>query len=255
MSKPRTIIAVGGGLGLDSKDSGAFNKWLVKHTGVDQPKALYIPTAGAENPEKILQFIYSANEAGCSADWLSLFDQTSSDLREYVLSHDIIFVGGGNTANMLAIWQEHELGSILKEAYERGIVLSGKSAGALCWFEGGLTDSYGPELRPIKKGLGLLKGSYVPHFNDGDFKRKALYEKAVRDGKLPEGIGAPDGVTIVYENEEMKEIVSINAELSAKRVSREKLEAENEQIKPTLVMDPAENVGGEVSEFKRGMLR
>lgn len=233
----RRIIAVGGGLGLDSDDCSQFNRWLLSQTRKRDPRVLYLPTASGDSPRRALQFQRIINDLGYRGDALSLFEQNESDLRAKILSYDLIYVGGGNTANMMAIWDVHELRPIIQEAYERGTVLCGKSAGSLCWFETGLTDSFGPELKPIRTTMGLLKGSYVPHYNTRDWARHELYADLVANGTLPEGIGAPDGVTLSYEDEQLVEVIGEHRELRAFRLSKESAAEGGVQIVPNRIIE------------------
>ena len=117
---------------------------------------------------------------------LSFYPWPPGDLRELALSHDVILVGGGNTANMLAVWRTHGFDAILREAWQSGVLLTGWSAGMICWFEAGVTDSYGPQLEGMRDGLGFLPGSGCPHY-DGEERRRPMYTRLVRDG-FPAGI-------------------------------------------------------------------
>ncbi|NUT56906.1 MAG: peptidase E, partial [Thermoleophilia bacterium] len=115
--------------------------------------------------------------------------------------------GGGNTANLLAIWRVHGVDRALREVWERGGVLGGWSAGGICWFEDGVTDSFGPQLRPLGDGLGFLSGSFCPHY-DGEPERRPTYTRLVRDGALPPGLAADDDAALHFEGTELVEVVS-----------------------------------------------
>ena len=141
------------------------------------------------------------------------------DLRAALLSQDLIYVGGGNTANMLAIWRVHGVDEILREAWENGVILCGGSAGAICWFESSVTDSFGRQLAPLHDGLGLLPGSFCPHY-DGDILRRPVYQKLVSQGELPPGNAADDGVAVRYSNTEISEIVADSPNGRAWRVEQ-----------------------------------
>jgi len=123
-----------------------------------------------------------------------------------VLSQDVVYVGGGNTVNMLAVWRAHGLDTILRAAWEAGVILCGTSAGALCWFEGGTTDSMGTGLAPLHDGLGFLPGSFCPHY-DSELERRPTYRKFVADG-LPGGYAADDGVGLHFQGTQLVEAVS-----------------------------------------------
>ena len=124
------------------------------------------------------------------------------DLREHILAQDIVVVSGGNTANLLAIWRVHGFDAILREAWEAGVVLTGASAGMICWFEASITDSFGPQLEGMRDGLGFLPGSACPHY-DGEAARRPRYHELVAQG-FPAGIAADDGVALHYVGSELR---------------------------------------------------
>ncbi len=123
-----------------------------------------------------------------------------------MLDMDVIYVSGGNTKSMLALWKEWGLDVILRKAWEQGVILAGLSAGSICWFEEGLTDSYGDKLMPLKC-LGLLQGSNSPHY-DGDAKRRPVYQKFILDGKIQDGYAADDGVALHFVGTKLIKAVS-----------------------------------------------
>jgi peptidase E len=127
-------------------------------------------------------------------------------LRELALAHDVILVPGGNTANMLAIWRVHGFDEILREAWQAGVLLTGWSAGMICWFEAGVTDSFGPELEGMRDGLGFLAGSACPHY-DGEELRRPVYRRLVGEG-FPAGIALDDAAGAHYVGTELREVVS-----------------------------------------------
>jgi peptidase E len=147
---------------------------------------------------------------------LGLFDRTVGDLERFVLDQDVVIVGGGNTANMLAIWRVHGLDQILARAWEAGVVLAGTSAGANCWFEASTTDSFGG-LAPLLDGLGLLPGSFSPHF-DIEPLRRPTYRRLIGDGTLPGGYAADDGAAIVFRGTEPAEAIASRPGAKAYRV-------------------------------------
>jgi len=138
-------------------------------------------------------------------------------VREVVLDQDVIFVSGGNTANALAIWRVHGFDEILREAWEAGIVLTGWSAGMICWFDAGVTDSFGPQLEGMRDGLGFLPGSACPHY-DGEAERRPVYTRLVREG-FPPGLAADDCVALRFDGTELAEVVSAREGAGAYRVS------------------------------------
>ena len=164
-----------------------------------------VPTASSEDPWFIVRF-YSLFSPKAEPAHLSFFPWPPEDLRAFVLAQDVIYVGGGNTANMLAIWRVHGMDEILREAWEDGIVLCGSSAGMICWFEAGITDSFGPQLEGMRDGLGFLPGSACPHY-DGEELRRPRYRELV-DGGFPAGWAAEDAVGLHFEGTELAEVVT-----------------------------------------------
>jgi peptidase E len=171
---------------------------------------------------------------------VSLFrlGQLEIDLRDFLLSQDLIYVGGGSLLNLLAIWRVHGLDAILRDAWEAGIVLCGLSAGAMCWFEHGITTSTGP---PIPgRGLGLLRGSMSVHWSSQP-RRREVYHQAIRDG-MPPGYGVDDGAALVYEGMRMVEVVKARESAGAVRVDV----VDGEIVETPLdarLLEPAESLG------------
>ena len=148
---------------------------------------------------------------------LALFNRTVTDLTEFLCDQDVILVGGGNTLSMLAVWRAHGVDVALRAAWERGVVLTGGSAGSLAWFECGTTDSFSLDrLEPLRDGLGFLPGSHCPHF-DGEEQRRPLYHRLVRDG-FPAGIAIDDDAAVLYDGTRIAEVVSARDGATAYRV-------------------------------------
>ena len=156
-----------------------------------RPKVCFVGTASGDSETYRLRFYQSFARHNCTPTHLQLFERTISDLRRFVLEQDLIYVGGGNTANLLAVWRVHGLDRILRDVPAQGTVLCGVSAGSLCWFEAGVTDSFGPTLAPLRDGLGFLPGSNCPHY-DGEPQRRPTYHRLIREG-FPSGYAADDG--------------------------------------------------------------
>jgi len=150
---------------------------------------------------------------------LSFYPWPPENLRELALSSDAILVCGGNTANMLAVWRLHGFDAILREAWEAGVLLTGWSAGMICWYEAGVTDSFGPQLEGMRDGLGFLAGSACPHY-DGEELRRPRYTQLVREG-FPGGIGLDDGVAAHYVGTELREFVSARPDGGAYRIGQD----------------------------------
>ena len=187
-------------------------------TGKERPRVLFVPTAVADAPDLTL-WGYSALGDRAQVSHVSFFPWPPPDLRKVALEQDVIFVSGGNTANALAIWRTQGFDQILREAWEAGVVLTGWSAGMLCWFEAAVTDSFGPELQGMRDGLGFLPGSACPHY-DGEAERRPVYTKLVAEG-FPPGLAADDCVALRFDGTELAEVVTARPGACAYRVSAE----------------------------------
>jgi dipeptidase E len=211
------IVALGGGGFSMEPDNPRLDMYILSRARRTPPKVCYVPTASGDSESNIARFYDAYTVDRCLPSHLRLFNRKIQDLRPFILSQDIVYVGGGATSYMLAMWRLNGLDAIFREAWERGIVLSGVSAGALCWFEAGLTDSFGRPLRMLRDGLGLIAGSFCAHY-DGEKDRRAAFQRAVAEGAVPPGIGADDGVALVYRGTDLFEIVSSRAAARAWRV-------------------------------------
>lgn len=167
---------------------------------------LFLPTASGDSAAYLLTFYQQLAGIDCEPRHLALFDRTVDDVASYIAEHDVVIAGGGNTANMLAIWRLHGVDRALRDAYAAGTVLTGWSAGCICWYEAGITDSFTPGLGPLHDGLGILKGSACPHY-DSEERRRPVYAREIAAGLLP-GIALDDGVAALYEDERLVEVVS-----------------------------------------------
>jgi dipeptidase E len=209
---PRQIVAIGGA-GLSER---LLRRFVLDLTGKSQPRVLYIPTANGDAPDGIVMFYEAASADGCRPSHLPLFMRKHEDLAPVILDQDVIYVGGGNTANMLAIWRVQGVDTLLRQAWEQGTVLCGSSAGSICWFEGGITDSFGLQLAELHDGLGFLPGSNCPHY-DSEARRQPVYTRAVAGGFLP-GLAAEDAVALHFRDRELVEAVSARPNGRAFRV-------------------------------------
>jgi len=212
-----TIVAMGG-LSWEDEERRLEDYWLGL-AGTERPRVLVVPTAVAESAELTLH-IYERLSPRAAVSQLSFFPWPPSDFRELALGQDAIYVTGGNTANALAIWRVHGFDAILREAWEAGVVLAGWSAGMICWFEAGVTDSFGPQLEGMRDGLGFLPGSACPHY-DGEGERRPVYTRLVRDEGFPPGLAADDCVGLRFDGKELAEVVSSRAGSRAYRVTAE----------------------------------
>jgi dipeptidase E len=180
-------------------------------------RILYVPTAVREDPDQIVYWYDRLRGRGAMTH-LSFFPWPPANLHELALTHDVILVSGGNTANAIAIWRLHGFDAILREAWQEGVLLTGWSAGMICWFEHGVTDSFGPELAPMDC-LGLLPGSACPHY-DGEERRRPVYTQLVADGFAP-GIAADDDVGVHFVGTELQEVVTSRDGAAGYRVTKD----------------------------------
>jgi dipeptidase E len=210
----RQIVGLGGA-GSSEDETRRLLTYAVELAGRPSPRVCVIPTALGDDADAVLR-VYRQLPDGVAPSYLPFFPWPPNELRAFVLDQDVLFVCGGNTANMLAIWRVHGFDSILREAWEAGIVLTGWSAGMICWFEAGVTDSFGPQLDGMRDGLGFLPGSACPHY-DGEELRRPVYTKLVADG-FPPGIAAEDGVGLHYVGTELAAVVSVREQARAYRV-------------------------------------
>jgi peptidase E len=221
----RQIVACGGA----HYESDPLWRYLLDLTGKERPRVCLLPTASADRDDFILPF-YERLADRAELSYVGLFRRKVVDLRAYLLGQDVIFVSGGNTASMLAVWRVHGVDTIIREAWEAGIVLAGTSAGGLCWFEDGVTDSFA-ELGPLGGGLGFLPGSFCPHY-DSEPGREPAYRELVGSGRLPAGYAADDMVALRFVGGELAEIVSGRAEARAFRVEPDGAEALETRLLP-----------------------
>jgi peptidase E len=199
----------------------------------DRPKVCFVPTASGDAESYIDRFYASFNELPCTPSHLSLFKLPSADLRSFVREQDVIYVGGGNTRSMLALWREWQLDRIFREAWEEGMVLAGISAGSICWFEQGTTDSIPGDLT-VLRCLGFLDGSNCPHY-DGEPARRPSYRRMVAEGTIGAGYATDDGVALHYVGTELRQIVSSRPHAMAYRLERVNGTAEETPLAPTFL--------------------
>ncbi|WP_059170846.1 peptidase E [Bacillus sp. FJAT-27445] len=212
----KQIITLGGGGFSMEPDNLALDQYILGQSGKNMPKICFVPTASGDAEGYIARFYQTFEKFSCQPSHLSLFMPPTRDLEGYVLDKDIIYVGGGNTRNLLILWKEWGLDKIFKKAWEQGIILSGISAGSICWYEEGVTDSFGNGLEALQC-LGFLKGSNCPHY-DGEADRRPAYQSLVGSKRLLGGIAADDGVAIHYAGQEIKRIVSSRPNANAYKV-------------------------------------
>jgi peptidase E len=227
----RRILAIGGGGFTTSIRDLALDRWALSKTGSDAPSVCLLPTASGDPEDQIARFYTTFRGASDRLSHISLFRLGARplSLRRHLLGQNAIYVGGGSLVNLLALWRAHGLERTLAEAWERGVLLCGVSAGAMCWFETGITRSHGPP-RP-SSGLGLLPGSLSVH-HDSDRERRAAQRRALRDG-LPAGYALDDGVGLLFEGSEPTAAASARPEACAYRCELEDGNCRETVIEPT----------------------
>ena len=208
------IIALGGG-GFSMEESPLLDDYILSACQKDNPRICFVPTASADTDSYIVRFYRRFAPTNCRATDLPLFIREIADLEEFACSQDIIYVSGGNTVNMLAVWRAHGFDKALKIALASGTVLVGISAGSICWFEQGVTDSFGAELQQMDC-LGFLSGSNCPHY-DGEIQRRPAYHRFISSGMLS-GYAADDGVGLHFINGRLSHVVSSRPEARGYKV-------------------------------------
>jgi len=223
---PGQIVAIGGaGFSLTNGDPlllrfalGLLPSADANATPRARPKVCYLGQASGEPLDHLVTFYQTFSMLDCETTHLSLFQPPTADLHGFLFAQDLIYVGGGNTKSMLALWREWELDRILRDAWEQGMVLMGSSAGSICWFEQGVTDSIPGDLTPLPC-LGFLAGSDCPHY-DSEPKRRPTYQRLVREGQIADGYACDDGAALHYVGTQLQEIVSSRAPARAYRVEK-----------------------------------
>jgi peptidase E len=248
-----TILAMGGGGFTAQPGDPALDELVLELSGRREPRVLFLPTASGDPSEQIGAFHATYGRRAALATVLSLFRRHGDprSLREIVLVHDVVYVGGGSMRNLMAIWAAHGLDVVLREAWEAGIVLAGLSAGAMCWFQGGVTKSFGPP-EPTA-GLGFLPGSLSVHA-DSEPERLPHYLDAVRSGALPGGWAADDGVGLVFTGTELSRVVSARPGTAAVRVDAVGGELVRHRVEPELLGAgplPTRPLPDDITEMRR----
>lgn len=217
MKRVPRIIAMGGSSFAANPDNPRLERYIVAQARRKQPAVCFIGTATGDADVYLVKFYAAFTRIGCRPTHLPLFARTP-DLRRMLLSQDVIYVGGGNTKSMLAVWREWGIDAILREAWREGIVLAGVSAGAICWFEAGVTDSWAGHLAALP-GLGFLKGGACPHY-DGEAARRPETHRLVGAGAMPATLALDDGAAAHFEGRRLVRVVSVRENAKGYRVTR-----------------------------------
>jgi dipeptidase E len=212
------IVAMGGG-GFGSGNP-MLDRYALSLVDADRPRVCFIPTASGDDAGYTLEFYKAYGSYGCDPFVLNLFQREVGDIRSFLLSMDMVYVGGGSTANLLAVWRLHGVDAALEEAWNAGVVLSGLSAGANCWFEASTTDSFMiGKADALNDGLGFLAGSYCPHYSS-EPERRPSYMSMVASGVLVDGYACEDGAAVHFVGTELHAAVSVDGDATAFLVSR-----------------------------------
>jgi len=232
-SEKRQIIALGGGGFSEDPRNAALDLYILQQVPNKKPKVCFLPTASAESEKYINRFYRAFNRYNVKPSHLSLFKPSTNDLRDFIFEKDVIYVGGGNTKNMLLLWRAWGVDSLLKEAYDRGVVLAGISAGAICWFEQGLTDSIPGALTRLDC-LGLLTGSFCPHF-DREPERQPVYRKLILAEQMLSGFAVDNDVALHFVNGRLFAAIKSRESAQAYRIEKKRAHLLESKLHPKLL--------------------
>lgn len=208
-----TILATSGGIVPGRRirwEFGPLTEYAIELAGVSgrAPRVCFLATAHGDSPFVLSCFYDAAQARGLAASHVALFPMPNvEDVAAHLLAQDVVFVWGGSVAGLLAMWELHGVGAAMRAAWQAGVVLTGVSAGSICWHTGGTTDSFGPDLRPVTNGLGLVPYSNGVHY-DSEERRRPLFQSLIADGVLPTGYATDDGVGLLYRGSEFVEALT-----------------------------------------------
>jgi peptidase E len=209
---PAHIVATGAGKAMMDRHDDPTHDYILGLTGKERPRVLFLGTATGDDPVYILSFYETYDSDRCAPHHLKLFKRVYDDLDGFIRGFDVIHVGGGNTANMYDVWKRQGVDVILRSIWDdpsSNVVFTGGSAGAICWFDGGSTDSFGPTLRILPEGLGFVPGSMSPHY-DGEDQRRPLIHKALETGELGAGYAVGNFESLHFHGQELVRAISPN---------------------------------------------
>lgn len=219
-----TILATSGGYILGDRQVpvvGPLLRYAMELSNVENPRVCMVNTAGGDDARWQSWGYAALAAAGARPTHLSLFTMPNvPDIEEHLLSCDVIWVGGGSVANLLALWRLHGVDTAVRAAWAAGVVLGGVSAGSICWHAGGNTDSFGPQLRAVTNGLGFLPYSNAPHY-DAEAQRRPLFQKLIAEGTLPDGYATDNGAGLLYRDQELVACVAERADAYCWKVERD----------------------------------
>ncbi len=221
---------MGGGGFSQEPDNPLLDDFVLELAGAQTPKVCFLGTASGDADGYALKFFEAYGGRGCVTSRLTLFQAARVPASELLPAQDVIYVGGGSTVNMLAVWRIHGIDVLLREAWERGTVLAGLSAGSICWFESGVTDSLRADaMLPLTDALGFLPGSHCPHY-DADPRRPRAYRRLVASGELAPGYAVDDGAALHFIGTALEQVVASRRTAGAYRVDARDGEAFEEPL-------------------------
>lgn len=224
----RKILAMGGGGFSMEPGNQLLDNFFFSLTNKLRPNVCFIGTASGDAEGYVERFYDYMKDHDVNPSHLSLYRAPVGSLRDFVLSKDLLYVGGGNTRNLMVLWREWGLDKIIEEAYQSGVVLGGLSAGGLCWFEEGVTDSIPGKLSKLSC-MNILSGSFCPHY-DGEADRRPAYHQLIKTGVLGAGYACDDSAAVYFENEQLVESVSSIPTAASYRIALEGGEVKEEKI-------------------------
>ena len=233
MAKSRNIIAIGGGGFGANPGQGIIEEYILKQTKKKNPKICFIPTATGDNEAYKVNYYSTFTNLDCFPSHLDFFKRTP-DLKELILNQDAIFVGGGNTKSMLAVWREWGLDKILKKAYLNGTVMSGVSAGAICWFQKGITDSWASNLK-MMPCLNFIKGTCCPHYDEEPERKPAVKNFLLRN-KIKNVYAVDGGAALHIKDEKIFKSVIFKKNKSSYLVDIKKKNINEKSFKKTILI-------------------
>jgi peptidase E len=220
-----TILATSGGIVPGARvrwELGGLTEYALDLAGIDgrRPKVCFLATAVGDDATTVYNFYSAAQARGLDASHLALFAMPNvEDVTAHLLEQDVVWVWGGSVAGLLAMWRLHGVDTAMRAAWQAGVVLTGVSAGSICWHVGGTTDSFGPDLQPVTDGLALLPYSNGVHY-DSEKQRRPVFQSLIADGTLPAGYATDDGAGLLYRGTELVEAVTEKDDKAAYRVER-----------------------------------
>ncbi len=207
----RRILATSGGFIATDRwgvmRPGGLMLEALRLTGAERPRVCLVMTASGDDASYLARSYAALGALGCDVDHLALFTMPNRDPEEILGRSDLVWVGGGSVANLLALWRLHGVDTAMRAAWERGTILAGVSAGSICWHVGGPTDSFGPTLRLVTDGLALLPYGNGVHY-DSEEQRRPLLQRVVGDGLLPTSYATDDRIGILYEGDEPVRVIA-----------------------------------------------